>query len=183
MSRAALVLLSCSTLMGCILTRDPTYDAPANTPAVVLEDPEYPMNRFRDLCLECEAEDGGVVTQLRFVAQVRDPDIGQDLEGRVFVDHNPDGPNQPVINEIRLPATGSVVRRAEFSVDVASLRPAGCHVVELHVARAFINITNPVPAPDPENPSAPLDLGRGLWFVRVLDTMDDIVQLRGCEGN
>lgn len=181
MSRAALVLLSCSTLMGCILTRDPTYDAPANTPAVVLEDPGTPMNRFYDVCWQCRTDDGGVPTQVPFVALVRDPDVAQDLEGRVFVDHDPNASsNTPVINEIRLPATGELVRRVEFQVDMGSI-PLGCPVVELHIARSFINITNPVPAPDPVNPDAPLDLGRGVWFMRVLSNDDDDPRFRGCE--
>ncbi len=185
MSRAALVLLGCSTFMGCILVRDPDYDSPRNTPPVVLEDPGYPMNRFRDVCLEeCESSpDGGVESQVTFVAFVRDPDIDQELDTRVFLDHNPDSTiNLPIINEIRIPPNGTAVRRIEFQVDKASLRGGACRVIELHVSRAFINVTNPVPAPDPDDPSAPVDLGRGTWFLRVLRNPDDSPSLVGCEA-
>lgn len=177
MSRATLVLLSCSTLMGCILTRNPNFDPPANTPPVVVEDPDYPMNRFIDVCLDCAGEaDGGLSTQVHFLANVRDPDVDQHLEGRVFLDYNQNATtNLPVTNEVvPTPTTDPTLRRVEFDIDKAQLRPGGCRVVELHVSQSFIHVTNPVPA-DQE------DFGRGVWFLRVLETPDDDRALRGCE--
>ncbi|MCA9606686.1 MAG: hypothetical protein KC619_13870 [Myxococcales bacterium] len=184
MSRAALVLLSCSTLMGCILTRSPTYDAPANTPPVVLEDPDFPMNRFVNVYLEELAAAGE--TQVRFAAQVRDPDIDDELVGLVFLDRNPNSTtNVPIIENIDIPATGEADRDdVSFAVDVGELDPgAACRVLELHVSRGFVGFANPMPAPDVEHPEGPIDLGRGIWFLRVLRNREDTQALLGCDGS
>ncbi len=170
------VCFVCATSMGCIITKDPSYTPPANTPAVVLSHPDSPMNRFTVIDLNGEAgPDGGVPSQtIDFVATVYDPDVDQPLVGLVFLDHNPDDPlgNRPRADEIAISETAlTTTRRVEFSV-VRSDLPRGCHVLELHVARRFVNFTNPVPAPDPD-PDAPLDLGRGVWWLNVRDDPED----------
>ncbi|MCB9595745.1 MAG: hypothetical protein H6719_23690 [Sandaracinaceae bacterium] len=173
MSRAALVLICCSSLMGCIITRDPSYSSPANTPAVVTEHPDLPMTRFIEVDRSlAAAPDGGVGNPTEIVAKVRDPDIEDELFGVVFLDRNPNSESPTVLRDFRIPARGEEERAdVREPIDFNEF-PAGCHVLELHVSRQFVGILNPVAAED--------DLGRGIWFVRVLENEEDDRALAGC---
>lgn len=187
MSRVVLALVCCSSLMGCLITRDPTYSPPRNTPAVVLESSEQPFGRFIDVRLDrVGIPDAGVGqgNPSSVLATIRDPDIDQELTGLLFIDRNPDSSRNIPEDEFRIPPTDSETRSVNRPFDFGGLFTAsdvGCHVLELHVAQQFTNILNPVPAPDPNDPDGPTDLGRGVWFIRVLESEVDDTALRGCE--
>lgn len=175
MSRALLVLLCVTTPMGCIITRDPSYPEPANTPAVVLDTVEHPFNHFRNVYLDMlmGGDGGGIQTEISFTARVLDPDVDQPLQGLVYVDFNPDA--VPSSNTFAIRPTGTVTRpvdAASFRVQVTALQSPGCHAVELHVSERFVDV--------PPRPEVPEDLGTGVWWVNVAETMGDEVTVDRC---
>ncbi|MBX3273496.1 MAG: hypothetical protein KF729_24750 [Sandaracinaceae bacterium] len=174
MSRATLALLCGCSLMGCILTRNPTYESPENTPAVVLEDPDFRMGTFHRVNLSGDSPaDGGVEMQLEVRAIVRDPDLEQPLVGLVFQDYDLDASeNRTITNDIAIPPSARDTRDVRFFIDYSELR-RGCRVIELHVSEAFVNTRNPTPRRSG-------DLGRGFWFVRVFENADDEISLEEC---
>jgi len=166
MSRTPVVLVSLFT-MSCIIPTDPTYDPPANTPPVVLEDSANPpMNGFVDIDLDAPSGPDGGTSQERFEVTVRDPDLEDRLEGIVFIDYDPDSASNPALTQVTIPPSMSATRRVEFFVDRTIREIAvegGCHVLELHVSSAFGNNFQP----EVED-----DIGRGYWFLRVRGASD-----------
>jgi len=158
MSRTPVVLVSLF-LMSCIIPTDPNIPDPANTPPVVEEHSETPMNRFVDIDLAAPSgPDGGAMSQERFVATVRDPDIEQALEGLVYINYDPNRPRP--ITFFDIPTTMSATRRVEFFVDrtIQEIVSGGCPILELHVSRSF------GPNFQPDDPD---DIGKGRWFLRI----------------
>lgn len=178
MSRAAL-LLACSTiLMSCVITRDLDYQPPPNYPASVHGTTETPMDQIRIVDRGVVGiGDAGAAENVEFSAIVRDPNLDQQLIGLVFVDYRPDDDNQPVIPEIPIPPNPGddpLNRRVTFSLSALGdfgTEP-GCHTVQLHVSREFVQLNDPRPADE-------TDLGIGTWFVSVVD--DEMPTLVGCE--
>ena len=178
MSRAiAGLILSTLTLMGCIITKDPSREPPENTPPVVLEVPGFEMNRLVPILLndDTPGPDGGVASaSIEFRAIVRDPDVDQPLQAVVFQEYRADSEtNLPLVDQM-VPPTMSDTRSVEFSIDRSVLEP-GCRVLELHVSERFVNFRNPVPVVEG-------DLGRGVWFLAVRQNREDeLVDLSGCQ--
>lgn len=187
MSRALFALVCSTSLMGCIIVREPSYSEPPNTPPVVLEDPtgRTPFHLVVDVDLSVggPSSDGGVGTQIEFSVQIFDPDIDQPLVGVVLRDYQPgdEQTNRPIQNQIDIPPTGdrAVLRPLTFWVNRPGLM-SGCHTIELHVSGEFRDIVlNPVPAED-EPEGQPADLGRAIWWLRVVDDEDDRVFMDEC---
>lgn len=175
MSRAVLLLACSTTLMGCIL-RDFEYEEPANVPPSVLGSTDDPLDRVQILDLDAEVGgDGGVSSDLEFVAIVRDPNVTEQLQGLVFLDRTP-ARTIPIGMEFPIPAEQDedpVHRRVRFTVPRMSFSP-GCHRVELHVSGGFINFSNPQPAIEG-------DLGVGVWWIAGTNESDMTPEMTGCE--
>lgn len=174
----ALLFVSASVFssMGCIL-RDFEYEDPVNVPPSVHSTSETPMTRVRLVALDAPiGTDGGMATNLEFVATVRDVDVRQPLEGLVYLDRNPDAPSRnALVGELSIPPVADqspLNRRVRFSIPLAELS-RGCHVVELHVSSGFVGTINPQPAD-------PSDLGVGVWWIAATDSTAPAVDMTAC---
>jgi hypothetical protein len=175
-SVALLAVTTSLTSMGCIL-RDFDYEEPVNVPPSVHSTSETPMTRVRVIDLDTPiGTDGGVATNLEFVATVRDVDVRQPLEALVYLDRNPDAPSRnALVGELSIPPVADqspLNRRVRFSIPLAELS-RGCHIVELHVSSEFVGAINPQPAD-------PADLGVGVWFVAATDAASPAVDMTAC---
>lgn len=174
-----LALATSVTSMGCIL-RDFDYEDPLNVPASVHSSTDTPMTMVRVVALDAPiGTDGGVATNLQFVATVRDVDVQQHLEGLVFLDRNPNAPSRnSVVGEVSIPPVVDpdplvrLNRRVPFSVPISELS-RGCHVIELHVSGRFVGTLNPQPAEAG-------DLGVGVWWIAATDEALPAVDMTAC---
>lgn len=187
MSRAVLVLVCSMSLVGCIITQEPTFEAPPNTPPVVVSATPA-LNRVVQIYTGMgePGTDGGALTSATFQFTIWDPDESQHLERLVFVHHNPDD-NTPLEDEpIEIPSNGTANRTDAFVLELSDLGaldengdPSGCWVIEAHVSEGFgTSLRNPRP---PETQGEPLDLGRAIWIVNVATERATSVSLGDCE--
>lgn len=163
MSRALLLLVACSTtLMGCIL-RDFDYQDPVPVPPSVetLATGDTPFNRIVNVDLDQEPNpDAGVAPEQQFEAEVRDPDIDETLEGRVYLDNNLALELRPI--PTALDSDDPVRRRVSFSIPRESFTMEKCYLVELLVTSE--GGFEPFPSRLPRRTG---DIGSGTWWVRV----------------
>lgn len=177
MSRLALaacsLLLTSSALMGCIL-RDFDYDPPKNRPPSVesVANGLTPLNRVLLVNLSQEpGGDAGLPNDLRFEAEIRDLDVAQALEARVYVDSE-------LVVEYPIPPTIDAAdpRRRPFSFTISRTGiPPGCHLVELLVSSEsgfeFLPSRNPREAGD---------IGSGQWWIAATSDAQPIVDMALC---
>lgn len=185
MSRAVLVLVCSMSLVGCIITQEPTFEAPPNTPPMVVS-AIPPLNHVVEIVPGVPVTDGGTASTRIFEVTVWDPDVSQDLEGLLFVQHNRDVNNTPLTDRVEIAADGTSTRTVEFELDLNELgahvdpsdgNPRGCWVLEAHISHSFGNsILDPEPPP-----GDPLDLGRAIWVLHVTADRDDPVDLSACQ--
>lgn len=159
------------SLMGCLITREPVYEAPIDLPPSVHGSSETPMFEITKVDLDltggADSGIGGASNEIRITAIVRDANIRDALVGRVFLNLNRSmsRPQDFLVREIeRIPpelGEDPYSRRVEFTIDTVELRPPGCHRIELHVSRAFEGLPslNPVDG----------DLGIGVWYRASFD--------------
>ena len=176
-SRAILVLASCTSLMGCLITRDPSFDPAENLPPSVHSSAETPMRSMIPFLLGDApgGADAGLPTGLTFVATVRDPNPQDVLRARYYVDLDLDDPADGLVNEFNIrPMLDSdpFSRRVSFTVPRSLIGP-GCNRVELYVSRAFATGLGP-------NPVDSEDLGSGVWFVGGRSDPTDMIDMNDC---
>ena len=170
-------------MTGCVVTREPVYDAPTNLPPSVHGSPESPMYIVEvvDIGSGPASDDAGLnAADPTFVAIVRDANVRDRLEARIFInlDHADDA--NPITALVRdrepIPAEtdedpGS--RRFMFTIPRSRFE-IGCNWIELHVSREFEGLPSLLPAGDDPN-----DVGVGVWFRAGVDG-DSIPDMRGC---
>jgi hypothetical protein len=172
-------ITACSlTLMGCVF-RDFEYQDPPNLPPSVHGTTETPMDTVWIVDLDAPvAGDGGPGTSVQFFANVRDPNVSDQLVGVVFVDRS-ELSQRADLPEFPIPAEQDGTpgeRRVPFMLprNSGDLAIPGCHSVELHVSRAFTSLaTNP--QADPE------DLGIGVWWVASVNDSQLSVDMTLCQ--
>ncbi len=181
MSRTLLALAVCfgsvstTTLMGCLITQDPSFDEPANFPPSVHGTATTPMyqtltRRVGPLDNPFPADGGDVDPandDVTIAAIVRDANLRDNLEGRVFLNLNRavDNPQQFLVAEILIREEGTFERRVpEFTVPRSRL-VANCNTIELHVSREFRRFPSLEPEEDGMGEGTRRDVGIGVWFV------------------
>jgi len=169
-SRLVLVIAASTTLlMGCIL-RDFDYEPPANSWPSVESMPSTgatPLNRIHKVDLSAAiGGDGGLPNEERFEVIVRDDDIAQRLEGRVYLD-------SVLLQERLIPAEldSPEPRRRTLSFDIPRSRlSVGCHLVELLVSSE--NGFEPFPSRTPLEAG---DIASAQWWIAAVPTEDESI--------
>lgn len=186
MSRAVVVLVCSMSLVGCIITQEPNFEAPPNTPAVIVS-ASPALNRVVQIETGTgePGADGGAATSATFQLTIWDPDVNQHLERLIFVQHNPDENNTPLSDPVEIPSNGTPIRTAEFDLELSDLGalnggdPRRCWAIEAHISEDFgASLLNPRP-PDPPA-GEPVDLGRAIWIVNVAADPADSVLAADC---
>lgn len=115
--------------------------------------------------------DGGTGSSIRLEAQIRDPDVLQELRFRLYVDYRDRQASDVPLTTIA--ATGQFSR--PFSVDVPSglLSEPGCHRIELVVTSAFANDRD-------RTPLVPGDVDVMTWWVATRASEVSTVDMTGC---
>lgn len=159
-SRRILAIAAATTLlMGCII-RDFDYEPPANSWPSVESTPSTgttPLNRIHQIDLSAAiGGDGGVPNDERFEVIVRDDDISQPLQARIYLDN-------VLIRERPIPAEPDSPdpRRRTFSFFLPrSAITEGCHLVEL-----LVSSQNGFELYPSRNPIEPGDIASAQWWV------------------
>lgn len=183
--RSALAVASGTMLPGC-LTQNVQYDVPRNFPPSI-ETPDtaqFPLNSVIQIPSELTvASDGGtdISSVIRLQLEIRDPNLEQRLEYRVFVDFDPMMPRIDAFQPIppaSLTATDRLTRRVEILVPVTQLGRSNerrCHRIEVLVSSAFQSVGL-------RSPVEPGDLARATWWVARQDEgMSTVVDMRNCQ--
>ncbi|WP_236518724.1 hypothetical protein [Sandaracinus amylolyticus] len=153
------------TLPGC-LTQNVQYDVPQNYPPSIesADTALFPLNSLIQFPSELEVEaDGGTTTLERIPLRidVRDPNVEQRLEYRLYIDFDSEAPmltgNAPIP-----PNPPSLRRELEIFVPRTFLEPEGCHRIEVVVSSAFAG-------PIGRAPQTQGDVATATWWV-VSDT-------------
>ncbi|MFK7985021.1 MAG: hypothetical protein AB8I08_03245 [Sandaracinaceae bacterium] len=196
MSRSLLALAVCfgsvstTSLMGCLITQEPSFDEPANFPPSVHGTATTPM--FQTITRQVgpidnpfPGDSGAASPFTRDVtisAIVRDANLLDELEGRIYVNLNRDeGPG--TVTEIDIDGSaGTLERRIEFTVSRADLVP-NCNRIELHVSREFQNLPSLEPVEDGMMEGTRRDLGIGVWFVGGFNDGNPTPDMTTCAGS
>ena len=175
-SRPVLLIAAATTLlMGCIL-RDFDYEPPPNSPPSVESLPlsMTPLGSIHVTDLtQTPGGDGGIPNEISFEAEVRDMDVSQPLEGRVFLGTSLIREIRPIPAEVDSPDPRR--RTVSFSIPRSRIPGVGCYPVELLVTSA--NGFEPFPS---RNPLEPGDIGSGLWWIAVGQTSDAPPDTKEC---
>jgi hypothetical protein len=183
--RSAFAVASGTILPGC-LTQNVQYEVPRNYPPSI-ETPDtaqFPLNSVIQIPSELTvAGDGGadVSSVIRLQIDVRDPNLEQRLEYRVFVDFDPAMPRIDAFQPIppaSLTATDRLTRRVEILVPVTQLGRSNerrCHRIEVLVSSAFQSVGL-------RSPVEPGDLASATWWVARQDEgISTVVDMRNCQ--
>lgn len=163
---AALALVSNG---GCIATSPVEFDPAQNFPPSVVSEAtaEFPLNRIGQINLDDPVENPEMPLQIR----VRDPNLDQTLDYRLFLD-SPPAPDVPFTSG-EIPPSGFLERPTDLFVPYDLLSPGECHRIELVVAGEFDSFV------EPRRPAEEGDFDDATWWVRVTDA-DNPVILQEC---
>ena len=161
------------TASGCIATSPVEFSEDENFPPSIISQPgaQYPLREIGELNLDDPVE----TPELPLEVIVRDPNVDQTLEYRIFVDSpTPPGNDFPIDQDVIEP-TGEVERPRTFNVPYDALTPAGvCHKIELVVVGNFASNV------EPRRPLQEGDVDDRTWWIRVID-MDFPVITTECQ--
>lgn len=169
---------------GCV-TQDLQFVPPPNFPPSV----EVPVGGARPFAeiVRLRADriaggpDAGPIASVRIDVEVRDPDVDQELQYKVYVDYQRGVTDDPVIAEFLPPRpSGAADRRRRplsFDVPIRSLREPGCHRIELLVSQRFQPRTSDTTG---REPLVTGDLGTATWWVATQASEGDPVDMTGC---
>ena len=156
--------LGSGTLLSGCLTENVQFDLPRNYPPAI-ESPDtalFPLNSVIRNPNDLEIEGDGGTSTLTFIplqVEVRDANLDDRLQYRIFVDYDPLAPNISDLGDIP-PASQMAEDRLRRSVTVnlpvTLVATPGCHRVEMRVSRAFEG---------QRSPAEPGDLATATWFV------------------
>lgn len=162
-ARCATVLVTGATLPAC-LTQNVQYEVPRNYPPAI-ESPDtalFPLNSIIRNPNDLEIEgDGGTttLTSIPLQVDVRDANLADRLQFRLFVDFDPLAPMISDLGDIP-PASATAIDRLTRSLTVnvplTLVSAPGCHRIELRVSRAFVG---------QRTPAEEGDLATATWFV------------------
>jgi len=154
---------------GCIATSTIEFEPEQNFPPSIVSQPaaEYPLNRIGQLNLDTPVE----MRQMPLEVVVRDPNLDQTLDYRMFLD-SPPAPEVP-FNAGEVPPSGFVERPTVFFVPYDLLTAGECHRIELVVVGEFDSFV------EPRRPAEEGDFDDVTWWVEVIDS-DNLVIREEC---
>jgi len=143
---------------------------PNYPPSVVSQpDAEYSLNQIGKLNLDEPVET--LVVPLEVI--IRDPNLDQTLEFRVFLDAPPPPAAEFPIQDGIIEPTGLLERPRTFEIPYAQLAPGECHKIELVVVGEFASIV------EARRPVEAGDFDQVTWWIEVVDA-DNPEILRVC---
>jgi hypothetical protein len=169
--RAMLFFASCVALGaaacsgGCIATSTIEFDPAENFPPSVVSDPsaDFPLNRIGQINLDDLVE----TPEMPLQVIIRDPNIDQTLDYRMFLD-SPPAPEVPFNSGEVLPS-GFVERPTVFFVPHDLLGAGRCHRIELVVVGEFDSFV------EPRRPAEEGDFDDATWWVEVIDEGNPVI--------
>lgn len=149
---------------GCIATDTIQFDPVENFPPSVVSQPEaeYPLNEIGAINLDDPPPDQEAEMRLQTI--VRDPNVEQTLQYRIFLDSEPPPAAEFFIQEGFIEPSGFVERDREFAIPYELLAPGECHKLELVVVGEFASRVI-----EPRRPVQPGDIDQVTWWVEVTD--------------
>lgn len=160
------LIVACLSLGGClILDRHEASEEQNYPPSIVsAANAQHPLGEI--VRLESDSE----VLEEVFEIVVRDPNINQTLDYRVFLDRIPTFPLNGLIEQSTIEPVGSVDRPSQFTVGRDTLAAKPCTKVEFIVAGEFESTDNV--------PIVEGDIASAVWWVTSVETLDlaDCVQ-------
>lgn len=180
LARGAMTLVSGALLPGC-LTQNIQFEPPRDYPPSI-ETPDtaqFPLNSvIRNPEELREDSDGGTgpMMNLPLVFLVRDPNVDQRLDSRVYVDFDPSAPRiteQAPIAPVLPTVEDRLTRRVTVNLPTALFAAEGCHRIEVFVSSAFATGVGRAPV-------TPGDIGTAVWWVATDANNDGQVEMTGC---
>lgn len=164
-------LLASASSSGCIATSTIEFEPEENFPPSIVSQPgaDFPLNKIGEIFVA-----PGEPAEMPLQVIIRDPNVDQTLEYRIFLDSLPPAPEFPFDQGEILPESGSVERPNDFFIPYDSLTPAGvCHKIELVVVGEFASFV------EPRRPVQEGDVDQATWWVEVTDS-DNLVIVQEC---
>lgn len=154
--------------VGCVATSTIEFSEDENLPPSVIsqEGARYPLREIGELDLDVPVE----VPEVPLEVIVRDPNIDQTLEYRIFLDAtNPPSNTDVPIDQDVIPPTGEVERLRTFTVPYDLLTPGVCHKIELTVTGRFAGFI------EPRRPEQEGDIDNRTWWIEVVDADNPVI--------
>ena len=154
--------LTALCLAGCV-TQNIQFELPEDLPPAIASSPRarHPLHEILRVEEAVSDDDGGGVSrEIRLDVDVRDPNLDQRLQLKIFLDFNAADPlGARVLYEASIPPSGALARPVSVSLPRAVVEAPGCHRLELFVSGAFL------PAPRNREPAFEGDLATATWWV------------------
>ena len=153
------LLASCGLLSlpgnGCIATDTIEFDPTENFPPSIISQPEalYPLDEIGLVNVDDPPPAEG--DELLLQTTIRDPNIDQTLQFRLFVDDD-------ALLEGEIGPSGFVERDRDFAVAFDTLIPGTCAKVDVVVTTEFAG-----GIVDPRQPLIPGDFDQAVWWLLV----------------
>ena len=150
---------------GCITTNPIDFQTDQNFPPSVVSQPlaEFPLNEIGQINL-----DDVVDAEMPLEVVIRDPNVDQALQYRIFVD-SPPPPEAEFPNfSGTIDPSGLVERDQTFPIPLELLPAGACHKIELVVVGEFASFV------EPRRPVEPGDFDQATWWVEVTDADNPI---------
>jgi hypothetical protein len=168
LSFASCVALAASLTAGaCIATSPVEFSPEENYPPSVISQPnaEYPLREIGQLNL-----DESLRTAVPLDVIVRDPNVDQTLEYRIFLNSStPPGTEFPIDGGTIEPQGGSVDRPTTFNIPHNLLTAGECNKIELVVVGSFAGFV------EPRRPAEAGDVDDRVWWIEVVDTDNPVI--------
>lgn len=158
------------TVTGCIATGTVEFSEDENLPPSVIsqEGAQYPLREIGQLDLDAPVE----VPEVPLEVVVRDPNVDQTLEYRIFLDStNPPSNTDVPIDQDVIPPTGEIDRLRTFTVPYDLLTPGVCHKIELTVTGRFAGFI------EPRRPEQAGDIDNRTWWIEVTDADNSVISV------
>jgi hypothetical protein len=155
------------TAAGCVTTNPVEFSPEENYPPSVISqaNAEYPLREIGQLNLDESLE-----TDLPLDVIVRDPNVDQTLEYRIFLNSStPPGTEFPIDDGTIEPQGGSVDRPTTFNIPHSILAPGECNKIELVVVGSFAGFV------EPRRPAQAGDVDDRVWWIEVTDTDNPVI--------
>jgi len=161
--RSCMALAVSFAAVGCVTTNPIEFSPEENYPPSVVSqaNAEYPLREIGQLNLDETLE-----TEVPLDVIVRDPNVDQTLQYRIFLN----SPTPPPSTEIPidagtiLPQGGAVERFETYNVPHSLLTPGECNKIELIVVGSFFGFI------EPRRPLEEGDFDNVTWWIRVTDS-------------
>lgn len=138
-------------------------------PSIVSQpDSEYPLNQIGKLDLDDPLPPEPAEVLLEVI--VRDPNVEQTLQYRVFLDSLPPPASEFSFDEGYIEPSGFLERPRTFAIPYDELDPGECHKIELVVVGRFASNV------EKRRPVDPGDIDQATWWVRVINSDFPIAQ-------